>query len=57
MSGPPPGPSALLEGQSTRKAVRFAVAASAIAVTKFGAQPSYPTRAELKEFMPHSESA
>ena len=36
------------EGADFREAVRFAVAASAISVTRVGAQPSLPTRAEVE---------
>lgn len=38
---------ALVEGMSPDKAVRFASAASAISVTRMGAQPSAPTRKEI----------
>lgn len=41
----------LLEGVSLPDAVRFACAASAIAVTRPGAQPSVPTRAEVDAFL------
>jgi ribokinase len=33
------------------EAVRWANAAGALAVTKLGAQPSMPTRAELRDFL------
>jgi ribokinase len=39
---------ALVEGRPRREAVRFAVAAAAFAVTRYGSQPSYPTRAEIE---------
>jgi ribokinase len=42
---------ALLERRPQREAVRFAVAASALAVTRYGAQPSYPTRAEIERLL------
>ncbi|HUX97012.1 MAG TPA: ribokinase [Bacteroidales bacterium] len=42
---------ALVEGKSLSDAVRFAGAASAISVTRLGAQPSAPTRKEIEEFM------
>lgn len=42
---------ALAEGKSFEEAVRFASAASAISVTRKGAQPSAPTRAEIEEFL------
>jgi ribokinase len=47
---------ALGEGISLREAVRFANAAAAISVTRIGAQPSVPCRAEIDEFAnePHS---
>lgn len=38
---------ALLEGQSPTEALTFACAAGALAVTRAGAQPSLPTRAEV----------
>ena len=38
---------ALLEGQQVNEAARFAVAAATLAVTRYGSQSSYPTRAEL----------
>ena len=38
---------ALSEGRSLEEAVRFATAASALAVQKIGAQESMPTRADL----------
>jgi ribokinase len=40
---------ALAEGRPAHEAVRFANAAAAIAVTRPGAQPSLPTRAEVLE--------
>jgi ribokinase len=42
---------ALAEGWPVIEAVRWANAAGALAVTKFGAQPSMPTRTELEEFL------
>jgi len=41
---------ALVEGKSLVEAVRFAGAASAISVTRMGAQPSAPLRKEIDEF-------
>lgn len=41
---------ALAEGQDLLAAVRFANAVGAFSVTRMGAQPSMPTRAELREF-------
>jgi ribokinase len=41
----------LAEGHELAQAVRVAVAAGALAVTKMGAQPSMPTRAELDAFL------
>ncbi len=41
---------ALVEGQSLKDAIKFATAASAIAVTKIGAQPSIPFRKEINAF-------
>ena len=42
---------ALVEGKSLPDAVRFAGAASAICVTRLGAQPSAPFRKEIEKFM------
>ena len=42
---------ALGEGRSLPDAARFASAAAAISVTRVGAQPSLPTRAEVEEFL------
>ncbi len=42
---------ALTEGQSPEDALRFAVYASALKVTKFGAQSGLPTRAEVDAFL------
>lgn len=42
---------ALAEGENLPKAVRFANAAGALAVTKLGAQPSLPARQEVEEFL------
>lgn len=41
---------ALTEGQAAEDALRFAVLASALKVTKFGAQSGLPTREELETF-------
>jgi ribokinase len=42
---------AQLDGQSLRDAIRFAHAAAAISVTRSGAQPSIPQRAEVEAFL------
>ena len=42
---------ALTEGQTPEDALRFAVYASALKVTKFGAQSGLPTRAEVEAFL------
>lgn len=42
---------ALVEGISPLEAIRFASAAAAISVTRLGAQPSIPNRAEIEEFL------
>jgi ribokinase len=42
---------ALLEGKDPRSAARFACAASAISVTRRGAQASMPTRSEVDAFL------
>jgi ribokinase len=39
---------ALSEGQEVASALRFAVYASALKVTKFGAQSGLPTRSEVE---------
>lgn len=43
---------ALTEGRSIHEAVRFGQRAAAIAVTRWGAQPSLPTREEVERFAP-----
>lgn len=42
---------ALLEGESLLEAARFATAAAGFSVTRAGAQPSLPTRAELRRWL------
>ena len=42
---------ALADGMITVEAIRFANAAAALSVTKAGAQPSLPTRAEVDKFL------
>jgi len=42
---------ALTEGKNLKEAVRFASAASAISVTRLGAQPSAPARQEIETFL------
>ena len=42
---------ALAEGRDARDAMRFACGAAALAVTKLGAQPGIPTRAQLEAFL------
>jgi ribokinase len=42
---------ALAEGKALLDAVRFANAAAALSVTRLGAQPSAPTRAEVEKFL------
>jgi len=42
---------ALVEGKPLLESLQFASAASAIAVTRLGAQPSIPDRAEIEAFM------
>jgi len=41
----------LLEDMSLESAIKFAHAAAAISVTRFGAQTSIPTRSEVEEFL------
>jgi ribokinase len=43
--------SALLKNKSLEEAVRYANACGALATTKFGAQPSIPTKEEVETFM------
>jgi ribokinase len=43
--------SALLQNQSMEEAVRYGCACGALAATKFGAQPSLPTKEEVERFM------
>jgi len=45
---------ALTEGRSTRQAAEWGNAAGALSVTRAGAQPSLPTRAELESFLMES---
>ncbi len=42
---------ALLKGRSLEEAVRYGNASGALAVTKFGAQPSLPTQDKVEEFL------
>ncbi len=42
---------ALAEGKTLLDAVRFANAAAALSVTRFGAQPSAPSRAAIEKFL------
>jgi len=44
---------ALLKGKSLEEAVRYGNASGALAVTKFGAQPSLPTQDEVKKLLKH----
>ncbi len=46
----------LSEGKSLVDSARLASAASAIAVTRLGAQPSAPTRTETEEFIKHHDN-
>lgn len=43
--------SALLRGVETEEAVKYANACGALATTKFGAQPSLPTKKEVEKFI------
>ncbi|HBE40616.1 MAG TPA: ribokinase, partial [Bacteroidales bacterium] len=42
---------AIVEGKILPEAVRFAGAASALSVTRLGAQPSAPKREEIEELL------
>jgi ribokinase len=44
-------PSALLQNKSLEEAVRYGCACGALATTRFGAQPSLPTREEVEKFI------
>jgi len=48
---------ALLQNKSLEEAVRYGCACGALATTKFGAQPSLPTREEVERFMSLREGA
>ncbi len=45
---------ALTEGQTPQQALRFATLASALKVTKFGAQSGLPHRAEVEQLLPQA---
>lgn len=47
---------ALVEGMPLLRSLQFASAASALAVTRLGAQPSIPTRLEIDQFLSHAEA-
>jgi ribokinase len=47
---------ACVEGKSLEDAVRLAVNAGTLAITRFGAQPSIPTREDLQAFMSETKS-
>jgi ribokinase len=47
---------ALAEGQEPQDALRFAVTASALKVTRFGAQPGLPHRDEVRAFASHLDT-
>jgi ribokinase len=42
---------ALLQNKSLEEAVRYGCACGALATTRFGAQPSLPTKEEVERFM------
>jgi len=43
--------SALLQNKSLEESVRYACACGALATTRFGAQPSLPTKEEVERIM------
>lgn len=47
---------ALVEGETISESIKFATYASALTVTKFGAQSSLPTREEVEDFIRNYES-
>jgi ribokinase len=49
--------SALLQNKPLEEAVRYGCACGALAATKFGAQPSLPTKEEVEQFMSLREGA
>ncbi|MBL8062503.1 MAG: ribokinase [Anaerolineales bacterium] len=49
--------SAMLSGKSLSDSVRYGCACGALATTKFGAQPSLPTKAEVDTFIIHRSSS
>ena len=49
--------SALLQNKALEVAVRYACACGALATTKFGAQPSLPTKSEVENFLNQSTVA
>jgi ribokinase len=48
---------ALVEGRPLTDAARFAGAAAALCVTRLGAQPSVPTRAEIEQFLQSAQAS
>jgi ribokinase len=49
--------SALLPGKSLEESVQYACACGALATTKFGAQPSLPTKEEVEKFISEAPAA
>src|SRR6185295_2005530 len=49
--------SALLQNKALEEAVRYGCACGALATTKFGAQPSLPTKSEVENFLNQSTVA
>jgi ribokinase len=56
VEGAQPQGAAHTDSAALLRGIRFASAASALAVTRLGAQPSIPTRHEIDQFLSHAEA-